>query len=275
MSYHPSSNGLVERSMSILGPILRIMTHNNKNDWDKYVPFVESSINTAYCASINDSPFYCLYGYDKRLPSDIITEHFYFQDDLRREYISLLRYKHSEILHCVRTTLIQNSLLYSSKPKTKDRTFEIGDRVLVRALPNPVGSSKLCLKWQGTYRIETILPYNKLALKDISFPDKKPRVVHTDRVKIYYQSDCFGETNIALEPFPSFQTNVPNIPLRPDNNSGQDHPGWGIIIGHNNNHQVQQKSVDNPLVDLTTPPAIRKSTRHKNPIIRYGKPIPY
>ena len=275
VSYHPSSNGLVERSMSILGPILRIMTHNNKNDWDKYVPFVESSINTAYCASINDSPFYCLYGYDKRLPSDIITEHFYFQDDLRREYISLLRYKHSEILHCVRMTLIQNSLLYSSKPKTKDRTFEIGDRVLVRALPSPVGSSKLCLKWQGPYRIEAILPYNKLALKDISFPDKKPRVVHTDRVKIYYQSDCFGETNIALEPFPSFQTNVPNIPLRPDNNSGQDHPGWGIIIGHNNNHQVQQKSVDNPLVDLTTPPAIRKSTRHKNPIIRYGKPIPY
>ena len=275
VSYHPSSNGLVERSMSILGPILRIMTHNNKNDWDKYVPFVESSINTAYCASINDSPFYCLYGYDRRLPSDIMTEDFYFQDDLRHEYISLLRYKHAEILHCVRTTLIQNSLLYSSKPKNKDRIFEIGDRVLIRALPSPVGSSKLCLKWQGPYRIEAILPYNKLALKDISFPDKKPRVVHTDRVKIYYQNDCFGETNIALEPFPSLQTDVPNIPLKPDNNNDLDHPGWGIIVGNNSNNVEQQNSVNQPLTDLTTSPATRRSNRHTKPIERYGKPVVY
>ena len=59
-TYHPSSNEIVERPMSIISPILRILTHDHKNTWNKYLPLVESCVNSGYSTTLNDNPFYAL-----------------------------------------------------------------------------------------------------------------------------------------------------------------------------------------------------------------------
>ena len=36
---------------------------------------------------------------------------------------------------------------------------------------------------------------------EIANPDKKPRVIHIDRMKLFLQKDCLDETHLAAEPF--------------------------------------------------------------------------
>ena len=76
-----------------------------------------------------------------------------------------------------------------------------------------MGSWKLHWKWEGPYRIQDLLPYNKYALVEIANLDKSPRIIHTDRVIMFLQNDCYNETNLAVESFARKQ-NPPKHPIK-------------------------------------------------------------
>ena len=70
-SYHPQTDGLVERFNSTLCQSLSMYVAKDQKDWDEYIPLIQFAHRTSICEAIGDSPFYVLYGREPRLPIDV------------------------------------------------------------------------------------------------------------------------------------------------------------------------------------------------------------
>ena len=70
-SYHPQTDGLVERFNSTLCQFLSMYVAKNQKDWDDFIPLVLFAHRTSVLEVIGDSPFYVLYGREPRLPTDV------------------------------------------------------------------------------------------------------------------------------------------------------------------------------------------------------------
>ena len=70
-SYHPQTDGLVERFNSTLCQSLSMYVARNQKDWDDFIPLILFAHRTSISEAIGDSPFYCLYGREPRLPVDV------------------------------------------------------------------------------------------------------------------------------------------------------------------------------------------------------------
>lgn len=69
-SYHPQTDGLVERLNGSLCQSLSMYTNAKGNDWDQYVPSVVHAYRVQPTDSLKVSPFKALYGRDARLILD-------------------------------------------------------------------------------------------------------------------------------------------------------------------------------------------------------------
>ena len=70
-SYHPQTDGLVERFNSTLCQSLSIYVSKKQKDWDDFAPLILFAHRTCVLNAIGDSPFYVLYGREPRLPIDV------------------------------------------------------------------------------------------------------------------------------------------------------------------------------------------------------------
>lgn len=67
VSYHPQTDGLVERFNRMLTAMLAKTVERGGRDWDQRLPFVLFAYQQQ---STLESPFFLLYGRDPRLPTD-------------------------------------------------------------------------------------------------------------------------------------------------------------------------------------------------------------
>lgn len=67
-SYHPQTDGLVEKMNSTLCQILSMFVSKHHKDWDVFIPAALLAFRTSPCVSTGDSPFYLLYGREPLLP---------------------------------------------------------------------------------------------------------------------------------------------------------------------------------------------------------------
>ena len=65
-SYHPQTDGLVERFNSTLCQSLSMCVAKYLKDWEGYVPLILFAHRTSVSDAIGDSPFYVLYGREPR-----------------------------------------------------------------------------------------------------------------------------------------------------------------------------------------------------------------
>ncbi|PFX16158.1 Retrovirus-related Pol polyprotein [Stylophora pistillata] len=70
-SYHPQTDGSVERFNSTLCQSLSKYVAKNQKDWDDFIPLVLFAHRTSILEAIGDSPYYVLYGHEPRLPVDV------------------------------------------------------------------------------------------------------------------------------------------------------------------------------------------------------------
>jgi transposase InsO family protein len=61
-TYHPQTDGHIERVNQILEDMLRACALKDKNNWDKCLPYVEFSYNNNYQERLKMSPFEVLHG---------------------------------------------------------------------------------------------------------------------------------------------------------------------------------------------------------------------
>ena len=67
-TYHPQTNGLVERQNRTLVTILRVYCSRYMDDWDRHLPQVMSAYNSTERSTTGISPHMLLTGHEKALP---------------------------------------------------------------------------------------------------------------------------------------------------------------------------------------------------------------
>jgi transposase InsO family protein len=70
-SYHPQTDGLVERFNRTLCDMLACYLNKEPKEWDKYLPFVTFAYNTAIQSILKEGPFYLFFGRASLLPNNI------------------------------------------------------------------------------------------------------------------------------------------------------------------------------------------------------------
>lgn len=70
-SYHPQTDGLVERLNGTLVQSLSQYVSSDQKDWDEHLPSVLLVYRVSPSEVTGDSPFFLLYGREPRLPMDV------------------------------------------------------------------------------------------------------------------------------------------------------------------------------------------------------------
>jgi transposase InsO family protein len=153
-SYHPQTNGMVERMHGILGRTLTSLTNGNPLLWDLFLKQALFSLRVRRHAVTKYSPFYLVYGSHPRLPGDLsspelgpvpLTE----ADIVARNTQTIME------LGYHRKSAYEESLSQAERMKKNnegaqgDYFFEIGDWVKRK---NP-SALKFEFKWTGPYMI--------------------------------------------------------------------------------------------------------------------------
>ena len=66
-TYHPQTNGLVERQNRTLVNMLRVYCSRYMTDWDKYLPQVVGAYNSTHHSTTGISPFMMLTGRERAM----------------------------------------------------------------------------------------------------------------------------------------------------------------------------------------------------------------
>ncbi len=100
VTYHPASNGLVERANRKILDVLRPVVSGLQHTWEDWLAYVAASINRRVCESTGQSPHYIIFGVEKRLPYDLLSSsqsRFYNIDDYAKCQLKVFSDIHSNV----------------------------------------------------------------------------------------------------------------------------------------------------------------------------------
>ena len=155
--YHPQTDGLVERFNGTLKAMLKKFVNHNQKDWDDCLPHLLFAYREVPQESTGFSPFELLYGRRVRGPLDVLKET--WTGYTAEEALTPVATYVLEMRDCLEemSDLVQKGLgeaqqrqkaLYDRR--AKERTFEVGDQVLVLL---PMQHNRLKLEWVGAYKV--------------------------------------------------------------------------------------------------------------------------
>ncbi|VDH92571.1 Hypothetical predicted protein [Mytilus galloprovincialis] len=156
-SYHPQTNGLVERTNSTLIQAVRAYSDKDQNNWPNKLPGILMAFrNSPSTQSTEYSPFSMVFGKEMNLPFDASVLP---KDNLSKD----AKHHLEEIISNLKITqdlAAENIKLKQAKMKerydknTKIPEFRLRDKVLLKEHVVPVGRSpKLVDKFNGPYYI--------------------------------------------------------------------------------------------------------------------------
>jgi hypothetical protein len=185
-SYHPQTQGLVERFNSTIVQILKRFVHERQDEWDTYLPMATYAYNTSVQRVNGVTPFEVIFGKKATTPlSELVNET--TGELVLADYVHKTR-QHMQKIH---TLVTKNQNLEQDKEKKRyDQTaagncFSVNDKVL---LFNPAvklgGNRKWSPPYQGPFTvIEQTGPSNFKIRSDGD--GNNEQIVHQNRLKRY------------------------------------------------------------------------------------------
>ena len=157
-SYHPQTDGLVERLNSTLCQSLSLYIACNQKDWDEFIPLILFAHRPSVCEAIGDTPFYCLYAasvvyrsvFKLLSPADenLTTSALQY----RKRIVENIELASNAVRE--NTQRAQQRLKEYYDRNAKDPEFEVGQRFWVYTPRTKQGlSKKLLHSWLGPHRI--------------------------------------------------------------------------------------------------------------------------
>ncbi len=179
VTYHPASNGLVERANRKILEVLRPVFGELLETWEDWFPQVAASINSSVCASTDQSPHFILFRVDERLPYELLSST-YSPVNSEEDYVKCHLKVFSDIHKSVRSKLqATNSAMCATQHKRATPvTLQVGDFVMVQV---PKRESKLSPKFLGPRSVIHKVDGNKFVIWDPS--TQTSETVHVDRLK--------------------------------------------------------------------------------------------
>jgi hypothetical protein len=131
-TYHPQSNGMIERFNATFIPQIAKLQDRENNNWDEFLAPVVFAYNTGCHSTTQYSPYQLLFGREPRLPTDQPTSSFTFHKS--NDYYEELK-KSMKLIHgYARENIIRKQHQYKTQydKRRPDPHYAINDRVLIR-----------------------------------------------------------------------------------------------------------------------------------------------
>lgn len=156
-SYHPQTNGLVERFHRAMNDMLSILCKQNETDWDENIQYVLMSYRSAKQKTTGYSPNYLMFGREIKTPIDISIDNEINQDetfsDIQR-YVNVITERMKKATEIVEQ--IQNGIVEKRKGETEKLIprFRKGDLVMLLIMQHKRGmKKKLEPRYDGPYEV--------------------------------------------------------------------------------------------------------------------------
>ena len=214
-TYHPQTNGLVERFNKTLAETLAKLCIRRPTDWDEMVPAALFAYRTAKHETTRQTPFFMVYGREATYPSETIvmtypSEHLEHRNesmDINKLVQRTLRlYELNEARNEARLRIEREQ---ERQKKRHDKTvrpqlFAVNDLVLKHdtALAQ-TRSGKFKPKWLGPFRIHSVLGNGVYRLATTN-GETLDDPVNAKRLKLYHQ---------RVEMEPQVIIDVPSVPF--------------------------------------------------------------
>ncbi|CAG2234398.1 unnamed protein product [Mytilus edulis] len=219
-SYHPQTNGLVERTNSTLIQAVRAYSDKDQNNWPNKLPGILMAFrNSPSTQSTEYSPFSMVFGKEMNLPFDTSVLP---KDNLSKD----AKHHLEEIISNLKITqdlAAENIKLKQAKMKerydknTKIPEFRLRDKVLLKEHVVPVGRSpKLVDKFNGPYYITDCGPNFTYKLRRCSDQKEHKSMVNASNLRQYVDPTDYRDPPQAPE------RPVPDNPPDAQNNQPAD-----------------------------------------------------
>ena len=165
-SYHPMSNGLLERWHRSLHTGLSHYINASHTNWDVVVPFYLMAYRATPNSVTKFSPFYLLHGREMPLPNNANLKAWVSRENPHHhQRLQNLRASRNAAYKCVnkpnKKAHQNNKRLYDRRAKL--RKFKVGDLVYLYSLAmNPGLSRKFNKPWSGPHKITRVVTPPKL-----------------------------------------------------------------------------------------------------------------
>lgn len=179
-TYHPQSNGSIERAHSTIKDLLKTCMADNGIEWDKTLKIIALAYNTTKHEGIGISPFQATFGRENaNLPSSLATTPNLRYDDL----IQMWKLRHEEYLQRAKEKIALQKEKYKQLQDSKivipQGIFEPKDKV---KFVNNTKSNKLSQSWIGPAEVIERFDNNNYTIK---FNDREIRL-HANQLMPYY-----------------------------------------------------------------------------------------
>ncbi len=129
-AHHPACNGLVERTNRKVLEILWHLAghlHRTSEDW---LSQVAASINVSVNSSTGKTPHYIVFGYDKRLPYDVLLQShsaLYNPEDYSKLQLNSFRTVHASVREKLKAS--REEMIQRQHSHATPITFDVGDSI--------------------------------------------------------------------------------------------------------------------------------------------------
>ena len=205
-SYHPNTNGLVERQNSVIAQCLGANCAKDQEKWPSFLPGIMMSFRKAVSAhSTEYSPFHLMFGEEMRLPFDIELQP---KDNLGRDakqYLEdfMANLKMSHQIARENDEYHQQLNKQRHDRHTKLPNFKVGDQVMMTIHQFPKSqSAKLYDKAQGPYRIIALGPNYTYKLRRCSDNKVHQSLISAIHLKHFYDPKVYRDQPPPGQPQP-------------------------------------------------------------------------
>ena len=183
-AYNPASNGILESSHRFLGNALKLTVDECQKSWDLRLPHVLLAYRTTIHTALADSPSFCLYGKDLRLPTEMLPAKNQNPDQLdphHKGVETLIRFMEAQdIYRKVMEKETARSRIRNNK-KRFTKQLNVGDIVVMwKPLTKTKLAQKLHRPYTGDYRIIKKIGKVNYIIQELN--GTKQHIVHVNRI---------------------------------------------------------------------------------------------
>jgi len=204
-SYHPQSNSQAETyNRTMIRYLSALLDNANTLDWEEMLPAMMMAYNCHVQRATQESPFFLTFLHSPRLPYfNLDNPRRIYGEDYSSAAFQRMRLSFKQVRDNLESARLAREEYHSRK--SKERTFAVGDQVLVKFPQIPRGvNSKFYKTWKGPFRVIRVV--GRLNVLVQATAHSKKILVHVDRVRhltlndqeVIFDSAKFAKSDSSL-----------------------------------------------------------------------------